>query len=160
MFCSADGEQLCIYNKTGQPERLTSWITGKASGGVLMPPLTLTATPIRTYAASNNATTIPWFNSSLLVRLICIPVRSLIHAPLSLLFASGRPVALWSAAVQAVGSPGYFDQFWPLIRDDVRVDLSLKSLVEDTEYKRYYKTASGFSGKILRARITTATRLR
>jgi len=33
------------------------------------------------------------------------------------------------------------------MRDDARVDLPVDSLVEETEYKRYYKTSRGFSGK-------------
>lgn len=33
------------------------------------------------------------------------------------------------------------------MRDDVRVDVAVDSLVDDTEYKRYYKTSRGFSGK-------------
>jgi len=43
--------------------------------------------------------------------------------------------------------PGYFDPLWTLIRDDVRVDLPVDSLVDRTEYKRQYKTSRGFSGK-------------
>ncbi|NQD81604.1 hypothetical protein HP436_15650, partial [Pseudomonas sp. CrR14] len=43
--------------------------------------------------------------------------------------------------------PGYFEPIWTLIREDVRVDLPVDSLLDDTEYKRYYKTSRGFSGK-------------
>lgn len=43
--------------------------------------------------------------------------------------------------------PGYFDPFWTLIRDDVQVDVPVDSLLEVTDYKRAYKTARGFSGK-------------
>ncbi|SFJ29335.1 hypothetical protein SAMN05216206_3873 [Pseudomonas guineae] len=43
--------------------------------------------------------------------------------------------------------PGYFEPIWTLIRDDVRVDLPVDSLVDTTEYKRQYKTSRGFSGK-------------
>lgn len=43
--------------------------------------------------------------------------------------------------------PGYFEPIWTLIRDDVRVDLPVDSLVEKTEYRRSYKTSRGFSGK-------------
>ncbi len=43
--------------------------------------------------------------------------------------------------------PGYFEPIWTLIRDDVRVDLPVDSLVDDTEYRRNYKTSRGFSGK-------------
>ena len=43
--------------------------------------------------------------------------------------------------------PGYFEPIWTLMRDDVRVDVAVDSLIDDTEYKRYYKTSRGFSGK-------------
>jgi len=43
--------------------------------------------------------------------------------------------------------PGQHEPIWTLIRDDVRVDVPVDSLVEETEYKRYYKTSRGFSGK-------------
>lgn len=43
--------------------------------------------------------------------------------------------------------PGYFDPFWTLIREDVRVDLPVDSLLDETHYRRAYKTARGFSGK-------------
>ena len=43
--------------------------------------------------------------------------------------------------------PGYFEPIWTLIRDDVRIDLPVDSLVDDTEYRRSYKTSRGFSGK-------------
>ena len=43
--------------------------------------------------------------------------------------------------------PGYFDPVWTLMRNDVRVDVPVDSLVDNTEYKRQYKTAHGFSGK-------------
>ena len=43
--------------------------------------------------------------------------------------------------------PGYFAPIWTLFKEDVRVDLPVDSLLDDTEYKRYYKTSRGFSGK-------------
>jgi len=43
--------------------------------------------------------------------------------------------------------PGHFDAFWTLIRSDVRVSVSAEPLDGQTVYKRYYKTAQGFSGK-------------
>ncbi|MBG0844120.1 hypothetical protein H3222_02735 [Pseudomonas chengduensis] len=46
-----------------------------------------------------------------------------------------------------IARPGYFEPIWTLIRDDVRVDLPVDSLLDETEYKRYHKTARGFSGK-------------
>jgi len=46
-----------------------------------------------------------------------------------------------------IARPGYYEPIWTLIRDDVRVDVPVDSLVDETEYKRYYKTSRGFSGK-------------
>lgn len=43
--------------------------------------------------------------------------------------------------------PGVFDPIWTLLRQDVRVEVSVDSLLDDTEYKRYHKTSRGFSGK-------------
>src|SRR3989344_2568111 len=43
--------------------------------------------------------------------------------------------------------PGCFDGIWTLIRDDVKVEIEADSLLDDTDYKRYYKTSRGFSGK-------------
>ena len=40
-----------------------------------------------------------------------------------------------------------YEPIWSLIRQDVRVDLPVDSLLDDTAYKRHYKTARGFSGK-------------
>jgi hypothetical protein len=57
---------------------------------------------------------------------------------------------LWCYGLQQfklLARPGCYDAFWTLIRDDVRVELPVDSLLDDTAYKRYYKTAKGFSGK-------------
>lgn len=43
--------------------------------------------------------------------------------------------------------PGYYEPIWTLIRDDVRVDLPVDSLLDATDYRRSYKTSRGFSGK-------------
>jgi hypothetical protein len=43
--------------------------------------------------------------------------------------------------------PGYFEPIWTLIRDDMRVDLPVDSLLDATDYRRSYKTSKGFSGK-------------
>ncbi len=43
--------------------------------------------------------------------------------------------------------PGVFDAAWTLFREDARIDLGVDSLVDETEYRRHYKTARGFSGK-------------
>jgi hypothetical protein len=63
---------------------------------------------------------------------------------------SGHLDGLWRYGLgqfKLLSRPGYFAPIWTLIRDDVRVDLPVDSLLDDTEYKRYYKTSRGFSGK-------------
>ncbi|PWU26338.1 hypothetical protein DK254_27560 [Pseudomonas sp. RW407] len=67
-------------------------------------------------------------------------------------FASlaGHLQGLWTYALgsfRLLSRPGMYDPFWTLIRDDVVVSVEADSLLEDTVYKRYYKTARGFSGK-------------
>lgn len=57
---------------------------------------------------------------------------------------------LWQYGLQAfklLVRPGMYDAFWTLIRSDVRVFVEAASLVEDTDYRRHYKTSRGFSGK-------------
>ncbi|WP_439860995.1 hypothetical protein [Pseudomonas sp. MBLB4136] len=63
---------------------------------------------------------------------------------------SGHLDGLWRYGLgqfKLLARPGYFEPIWTLIRDDVRVDLPVDSLLDQTEYKRYYKTSRGFSGK-------------
>ena len=57
---------------------------------------------------------------------------------------------LWRYGVQQfklLERPKYYAPIWTLIREDVRIDLPVDSLLDETEYKRYYKTSRGFSGK-------------
>jgi len=57
---------------------------------------------------------------------------------------------LWRYGMQSfrlLDRPGLYAPFWTLIAQDVRVRTGVESHVDDTEYKRYYKTAGGFSGK-------------
>jgi len=63
---------------------------------------------------------------------------------------AGHLDGLWRYGLsqfKLLARPGYYDPIWTLIRDDVRVDVPVDSLVDETEYKRYYKTSRGFSGK-------------
>ncbi|MBS7663344.1 hypothetical protein I0D00_15550 [Pseudomonas lalucatii] len=63
---------------------------------------------------------------------------------------SGHLDGLWRYGLgqfKLLARPGHFEAIWTLIRDDVRVDLPVDSLLDQTEYKRYYKTSRGFSGK-------------
>ena len=57
---------------------------------------------------------------------------------------------LWRYGMQQfklLARPGYYEPIWTLLREDARVDLPVDSLLDDTEYKRQYKTSRGFSGK-------------
>ena len=57
---------------------------------------------------------------------------------------------LWRYGMQQfklLARPGYYEPIWTLLREDARVDLPVDSLLDDTEYKRSYKTSRGFSGK-------------
>ncbi|QLC73699.1 hypothetical protein LPB260_23540 [Pseudomonas sp. LPB0260] len=63
---------------------------------------------------------------------------------------SGHLDGLWRYGLgqfKLLVRPGHFEPIWTLIREDVRVDLPVDSLLDQTEYKRYYKTSRGFSGK-------------
>jgi hypothetical protein len=63
---------------------------------------------------------------------------------------SGHLDGLWRYGLgqfKLMSRPGYFEPIWTLMREDVRVDLPVDSLLDETEYKRYYKTSRGFSGK-------------
>lgn len=48
---------------------------------------------------------------------------------------------------QLLSRPGMYDAFWSLLREDVTVMVPVESLSDEVEYKRYYKTANGFTGK-------------
>ncbi|QLF92276.1 hypothetical protein HW090_03275 [Pseudomonas sp. ABC1] len=63
---------------------------------------------------------------------------------------SGHLDGLWRYGLRQfklLARPGYFEPIWTLVREDVKVDLPVFSLLNDTEYRRDYKTARGFSGK-------------
>lgn len=57
---------------------------------------------------------------------------------------------LWRYGMESfrlLDRPGFYAAFWSLISQDVHVRTGVESLVDDVEYRRYYKTASGFNGK-------------
>ncbi|WP_447746038.1 hypothetical protein [Pseudomonas nicosulfuronedens] len=57
---------------------------------------------------------------------------------------------LWQYACdnyKLISREGIFDAFWSLISLDTKVQVEADPLIERTEYRRYYKTAQGFSGK-------------
>jgi hypothetical protein len=57
---------------------------------------------------------------------------------------------LWQYACEnfrLLESRSAYDPFWSLILQDVTVRVETDPLIERTEYRRYYKTAQGFSGR-------------
>lgn len=50
-------------------------------------------------------------------------------------------------AFRLLSMPGLIDPVWTYLAQDVRVITGAECLVGSTDYKRYYKTASGFTGK-------------
>lgn len=57
---------------------------------------------------------------------------------------------LWRYGMQSfrlLDRPGLYAAAWTLFAQDARVRTGVASLVDDHEYKRYYKTSAGFTGK-------------
>lgn len=46
-----------------------------------------------------------------------------------------------------LSSPGLIDPVWTYLKSDIQVNTGAECLADTTEYKRYYKTSSGFTGK-------------
>ncbi|MCQ4269210.1 hypothetical protein NAV28_18480, partial [Pseudomonas stutzeri] len=151
MFGSAGGVQLCIYNKTEQAratDKLDFWES------VWRRRDSFDAADPDNYDSSADV----W------------RVELRYHHSIIQQFASGSIDAKTGQAIETdsygafsahldglwryglgqfklLARPGYFEPIWTLIRDDIRVDVPVDSLVDETEYKRYYKTSRGFSGK-------------
>ncbi|MFP6864075.1 hypothetical protein, partial [Pseudomonas sp.] len=151
MFGSASGVQLCIYNKTEQAkatDKLDYWESvwkRRDSFDDNDPDNYDPEQPVWRVELRYHHSIIQQFASgSLDVRTgQAIDTRS---------FAAfaGHLDGLWRYGLRQfklLCRPGYFAPIWTLIREDVRVDLPVDSLLDDTEYKRYYKTSRGFSGK-------------
>ena len=151
MFGSASGIQLCIYNKTEQAkatDKLDYWESvwrRRDSFDAADPQNYNAEKPVGGVELRYHHSIIQQFASgSLDVKTgEAIDTRS---------FAafSGHLDGLWRYGLgqfKLLSRPGYFAPIWTLIREDIRVDLPVDSLLEDTEYKRYYKTSRGFSGK-------------
>lgn len=47
-------------------------------------------------------------------------------------------MTLWAVPIQAPATFGYFEPTWTLILYDVRINLPVGSLLDYSEYKRYY----------------------
>lgn len=152
MFGSASGIQLCIYNKTEQAkatDKLDYWQSVWRR----------TDDPFDADSVDNyNADQDVWrielrFHHSVIQQFASGSVD--VHTGQAIDTCtfeafSAHLDGLWRYGLnqfKLLIRPGYFEPFWTLIRDDVRVELPVESLIDDTEYKRYYKTSKGFSGK-------------
>lgn len=62
-------------------------------------------------------------------------------------------------AFKLLHRPGFYDPVWSLLSQDVRVQMPVDSYFDETDYKRYYKTSTGFSGKNIELLIGNAISL-
>jgi len=152
MFGSANGIQLCIYNKTEQAkatDKLDYWQSVWRR----------TDDPFDADSQDNyNPEQDVWrielrYHHSIIQQFasgsVDINTGAAIDTRTYAAFCAHLD-GLWRYGLQSfklIARDGYYDPFWTIIREEVRVDLPVDSLLEDTEYKRYYKSAQGFSGK-------------
>ncbi|EIU1686678.1 TPA: hypothetical protein L5650_000555 [Pseudomonas aeruginosa] len=152
MFGSANGMQLCIYNKTLQAratDKLDYWSNVWAS---------LNGDPFGDGEPAYNPEETVW------------RIEFRFHHSIVQQFSEGSKLSsgevigcrtyaglcphlqgLWEYACDSfrllLKDPKWYDPFWSLITLDTKVQVEADPLIERTEYRRYYKTAQGFSGK-------------
>lgn len=150
MFGSASGMQLCIYNKTKQAkatDKLDYWRNV----------WTLTDNPFDDTDSGNYDDTAPVWR-----------IEFRFHHSVVQQFSDGStfrgkscPFYSFSALAQhldgllqygfdafkLLDSPAFYSPIWSLLAQDTKVSVSSMSLLHETDYRRYYKTSSGFSGK-------------
>ncbi len=151
MFGSAGGVQLCIYNKTEQAratDKLDFWESiwrlrdsfDESDPDNYNPAQDVWRVELRYHHA-----VVQQFASGSIDVKTGEPIGTDSFAAFS-----AHLDGLWRYGLgqfKLLHRPGQYEPIWTLIRDDVRVDVPVDSLVEETEYKRYYKTSRGFSGK-------------
>ena len=151
MFGSASGVQLCIYNKTEQAkaaDKLDYWESvwkRRDSFDDNDPENYNPAQPVWRVELRYHHSVIQQFASGSLD----VKTGEAIDTRSFAAFA-GHLEGLWRYGLRQfkfLSRPGYYAPIWTLMRDDVRVDLPVDSLLDDTDYTRYYKTSRGFSGK-------------
>ena len=151
MFGSANGVQLAIYNKTEQA-RATDKLDYWESVWKLRD--SFDEGDPENYDPNQDVWRIELrYHHSIIQQFasgsIDLKTGQLIDTSTFTAFA-GHLDGLWRYGLgqfKLLSRPGRFEAIWTLIRDDVRVDLPVDSLLDETEYKRYYKTSRGFSGK-------------
>ncbi|WP_152226003.1 hypothetical protein [Pseudomonas sp. SCB32] len=151
MFGSANGLQMCLYNKTLQAratDKLDYWESVWAS---------LNGDPFGDGEPAYNPLEAVW------------RIEFRYHHSIVQQFSEGSTMSsgevigcrtyaglcphlqgLWNYACEnyrLLSREGVFDAFWSLISLDTKVQVEADPLIERTEYRRYYKTAQGFSGK-------------
>ncbi|MCY1292690.1 hypothetical protein D9M70_419260 [compost metagenome] len=151
MFGSASGLQLSIYNKTLQAratDKLDYWETVWASrngdpfgdGDPIFNPL---ETVWRIEFRFHHSIVQQFSEGSTLASgaaIGCVTYEGLCP----------HLQGLWQYACESfrvMSREGVFDPFWTLISQDTRVQVEVDPLIERAEYRRYYKTAKGFSGR-------------
>lgn len=151
MFGSAGGVQLCIYNKTEQArasDKLDYW------DGVWKRRDSFDEGDPDNYKPDQDVWRVELrYHHSVIQQFasgsVDLHSGSIIETDSYAAFAPHLD-GLWRYGLRQfklLARPGYFEPIWTLIREDVRVDLPVDSLVDETEYKRQYKTSRGFSGK-------------
>ncbi len=151
MFGSAGGVQLCIYNKTEQAratDKLDYW------QGVWRARDSFDPADPQNYDPAADVWRVELrYHHSVIQQFASGSVDTQSGAVIetdSFSEFSAHLDGLWRYGLRQfklLRRPGQYEPIWTLIRDDVRVDLPVNSLVDQTEYKRSYKTAAGFSGK-------------
>ncbi|KSG66050.1 hypothetical protein AO961_27580 [Pseudomonas aeruginosa] len=151
MFGSANGLQLSIYNKTLQAratDKLDYWESVWA---------TLNGDPFGDGDPAYNPLETVW------------RIEFRYHHSIVQQFSEGSRMAsgevigcrtyeglcphlqgLWNYACESfklLSRTAVYDPFWSLISQDACVQVECDPLIERTEYRRYYKTAKGFSGR-------------
>lgn len=152
LFGSPSGIQLSIYNKTLQARATDKldywesvWRRRNAPG--------LAADPENYDPATDVYRIELRFHHSVIAQFAAGSVDLETEQTLSTCDFSGLSphlLGLWRYGLNAfrlLARPGVFDPFWTLIQQDVQIDLPCDSAIEGMEYKRYYKTSRGFSGK-------------
>jgi hypothetical protein len=151
MFGSANGLQLCIYNKTEQAratDKLDYWES------VWRRRDSFDETDPDNYDPTQDVWRVELrYHHSIVQQFasgsVDLQSGQVIDTRTFAAFA-GHLDGLWRYGLNQfkyLARRGYYAPIWTLIRDDVRVDLPVDSLLDDTDYRRYYKTSRGFSGK-------------
>ncbi|MDH1008309.1 hypothetical protein N5J43_09915 [Pseudomonas nicosulfuronedens] len=151
MFGSASGLQLSIYNKTLQAratDKLDYWESVWAS---------LNGDPFGDSEPAYNPLETVWriefrFHHSIVQQFSEGSTLSSGEVIGCVTYSGLCPhlQGLWQYACEnfrVMSREGVFDPFWTLISQDARVQVEADPLIERAEYRRYYKTAKGFSGR-------------